>query len=1027
MDPSHPPPTTTRSPPPPTPTTTTTTTPLPPQQQLPRLDTSRAILKPHHRMPGASPSPTTKKTPQDHHTAAAQLHGWQLPPPQPHAKSQQHGRGDDAVWGEPPPTTTQKQAKRRDSRAAAVAAAAAAGSGGVVPVGGGAGTKRRRGKLGGAEPETLFAGDDTEMLCSLYSATNQNQSYTIRVNAKSDSGMFFESPHTHWLCYRRNYFAISCSYELLDAFTSQPIPLQPGGTVPPALAVTVDPETNSTVVYNVTGYRLLLSGVMSESGREVRLLQHTPKRDKGPKEPPRSYTCLPGGDLSAPRYGGSIRTDDAGAGADTATATAQGGVFTQVPAASSAEDPFQAVHDPTRNVVVWERLQFKVSTTPAVPNKKEGSFNLLKIDVLGEVKVVGNDGVETVRLMPTPVATLRSAPIAVRGKPASFYEKGGAAVAEEDDGAVSPVTPVPKAVPRQRRRSTIRPEPVPVDGDALMQRAEPFAVPSLAGAQGAGLPSISTVLPTMSLTTDVETSPVFGATPLTTPLGSYFPHPPAPAPHIPLALSSPVFPTTYPNPHSAEGVALAAHGFTAMSGPANPPPPYSLHETELVFGDNPQRAVAVATQQPPHHQTYAPPPPPPPPQHPTVVPSTPSYAFVPSVTHAQQVSTLIAANHIYYHPGNLHSPSFSTDLHHATQLIAPSQPTNNPNDSLGFPYADRVMFQHAQPDPYPRAAIPVAASPAFLFAAAGAGAMQPSAYHTPGTTQPDEHQDPRAKHPPPPTQQHQHHPHYHPRQGPHPHHQGYGPGGAGQVFGGGAGAGGGGAGGVASFANSGGGTGGNGNTGGPGATGAGGTGPGAGAAGGGGLPSLTFCPTPPMVSHAPMQLAARAPVSEAAAVGMLLQPPPPGYDAPSFLGLGGGFGGDGSGGGTAVATGFEYPLTPSSPTAAMIMAKQQATAWPPFQVLMPMSAVSEEAEMGAGVEVGLVGEAGSVPPGLRSVSVASSPVRRVSSVAGESGGERRMSGQSLAMSEWSLVEEEEGEGRRMPSADVLACIEFDGL
>ena len=94
---------------------------------------------------------------------------------------------------------------------------------------------------------------------------------------KVDKGFF--KADQDWTCYRRNYFELTCSYSLNPPSTLNPetLFLQRSGTPEAirALAITISAQ------------------VSEEDGKAIELIQHTPKRDKGPTNAPEKIKVMP--------------------------------------------------------------------------------------------------------------------------------------------------------------------------------------------------------------------------------------------------------------------------------------------------------------------------------------------------------------------------------------------------------------------------------------------------------------------------------------------------------------------------------------------------------------------------------------------------------------------------------------------------------------------------------------------------------------------------------------------------------------
>ncbi|KAL2148489.1 hypothetical protein VTH82DRAFT_2043 [Thermothelomyces myriococcoides] len=126
----------------------------------------------------------------------------------------------------------------------------------------------------------------------------------VDISGIIDKGFFVAE--NEWTCYRRNYFACVCSFSLTPLFPNSPIQFLP---------------TGSTQAYNVYGFAMCISAVVSDNeSHTIDLVQHTPKRDKGPiakpdkvrlsPKPPQAsqhpltglYGGGPEGSLGSPRY-----------------------------------------------------------------------------------------------------------------------------------------------------------------------------------------------------------------------------------------------------------------------------------------------------------------------------------------------------------------------------------------------------------------------------------------------------------------------------------------------------------------------------------------------------------------------------------------------------------------------------------------------------------------------------------------------------------------------------------------------------
>ncbi|RYP53915.1 hypothetical protein DL768_001227 [Monosporascus sp. mg162] len=99
----------------------------------------------------------------------------------------------------------------------------------------------------------------------------------IDIQGTIDKGFFLSEGE--WTCYRRNYFSCICSYTLSPYYPTANIQYIPNG---------------SSQTYHVLGFAMSISAVVAESdSHQIELVQHTPKRDKGPVQRPEKMKLSP--------------------------------------------------------------------------------------------------------------------------------------------------------------------------------------------------------------------------------------------------------------------------------------------------------------------------------------------------------------------------------------------------------------------------------------------------------------------------------------------------------------------------------------------------------------------------------------------------------------------------------------------------------------------------------------------------------------------------------------------------------------
>ncbi|KJX92196.1 p53-like transcription factor like protein [Zymoseptoria brevis] len=94
-------------------------------------------------------------------------------------------------------------------------------------------------------------------------------SVTPEVHAKVEKGFFPSTVDQKWTCYRRNYFSVQCSFELHPNINGGRMFLKRS-------------KSTNTEPIQAMGMRLS-AAVDGQHGKNIELVQHTPKRDNGPK------------------------------------------------------------------------------------------------------------------------------------------------------------------------------------------------------------------------------------------------------------------------------------------------------------------------------------------------------------------------------------------------------------------------------------------------------------------------------------------------------------------------------------------------------------------------------------------------------------------------------------------------------------------------------------------------------------------------------------------------------------------------
>jgi meiosis-specific transcription factor NDT80 len=192
-----------------------------------------------------------------------------------------------------------------------------------------------------------------------------------------DKGFFIAD--NDWTCYRRNYFSLNCSYTLH--------PSLPNGNIHLLHHAGSSPQ--------VTGFALSISAVVDgREGKSTDLIQHTPKRDKGPQATPGRIPVAPRPPPSAGMYGG-----DGGLGGPRSLYDTS---FGQNPNAPQTEATF-------------ERIQFKNATANNGKRRAAQQYYHLLIEL--SVDIGAQHGGERW----VKIASRMSVPMVVRGRSPGHY------------------------------------------------------------------------------------------------------------------------------------------------------------------------------------------------------------------------------------------------------------------------------------------------------------------------------------------------------------------------------------------------------------------------------------------------------------------------------------------------------------------------------------------------------------------------------------------------------------------------------
>lgn len=198
------------------------------------------------------------------------------------------------------------------------------------------------------------------LLCTITSLTyflSKYKSYQVQLHAKMDRGFF--RADQDWTCYRRNYFQVSSTFDVHGMNY-----LIQGPEVPCLLR-----KTDTQGYLQVDYFSIGVCARVTNHDKKIELVQHTPKRDKGPQIIPEPRPVRAGGNLHLASVGSN------------------------------------------HNIVTFERLQFKTATANNGKRRAAQQYYEIAVDLYANFP-----GGEPIR-----VATCTSAPLVVRGRSPGHY------------------------------------------------------------------------------------------------------------------------------------------------------------------------------------------------------------------------------------------------------------------------------------------------------------------------------------------------------------------------------------------------------------------------------------------------------------------------------------------------------------------------------------------------------------------------------------------------------------------------------
>lgn len=227
-----------------------------------------------------------------------------------------------------------------------------------------------------------------ETMGTLHYSENPQAPMKVDISGSIDKG-FFQSDN-EWTCYRRNYFNCICSFTLNPHYPNVPIQFVSSDTSHP------------TQTLQVYGFAMCISAVIADNDQHnIELIQHTPKRDKGPIANP-DKVVLASKQGSGPHHPLSMYNDSSGVGATR-------GMYTDGNYSSQSGAPATATEH------TFERIQFKQATQNNGKRRAAQQYYHLLVELWGDT---GNQTAEQF----VKIAHRKSAKMIVRGRSPGHYQ-----------------------------------------------------------------------------------------------------------------------------------------------------------------------------------------------------------------------------------------------------------------------------------------------------------------------------------------------------------------------------------------------------------------------------------------------------------------------------------------------------------------------------------------------------------------------------------------------------------------------------
>jgi meiosis-specific transcription factor NDT80 len=217
------------------------------------------------------------------------------------------------------------------------------------------------------------------------------------IEAKIEKGFFWSGDRV-WTCYRRNYFAVNVHYGLTPWYSNSRLYWSAG--------TGKTPEQIQSMAVS------LAAVVDGTTGKSIELIQHTPKRDKGPQLPMKK-------ELLSPTPPGKSHDQSYGLNSFQQNHVAGPSLPLQTESESSQQYS-PASHANSNYQHAFERIQFKSATANNGKRRAQQQYYHLMVELWANIQNPRDQEPRWVK-----IATRSSHPVVVRGRSPSHYQNEG--------------------------------------------------------------------------------------------------------------------------------------------------------------------------------------------------------------------------------------------------------------------------------------------------------------------------------------------------------------------------------------------------------------------------------------------------------------------------------------------------------------------------------------------------------------------------------------------------------------------------